>query len=54
MFGGSISWLLIIYGIIMLAVIVANKNAAPKLNLLFLLFVIPACLFYIFVNNWPG
>ncbi len=54
MFGGPVSWLLIIYGIIMLAVIVTRRNAAPPLNLLFLLFVIPACLLYIFVNNWPG
>lgn len=50
----SVSWLLIAYGIIMLTTIVMRQNAAPKLNLLFILFVLPACLYYIFLKNWPG
>lgn len=51
---GSAGWVLIIYGIIMLTVIVARQRwTVPVYRVLFWL-VIPACLYYIFVNNWQG
>ena len=50
---GPLGWLLIIYGVIMLAFLVLKKNFAPAANFLFIAFVIPAGLFYIFVTNWP-
>ena len=50
---GPLGWLLIIYGLTMLALIVFKKSFAPAANFLFILFVIPAGIFYIFVANWP-
>ena len=51
---GPIGWLLVIYGIVMLTLIIVRKNAVPMVNFLFMALIIPACLIYIFVNNWGG
>jgi hypothetical protein len=51
---GLIGWILILYGVIMLTIIMLRPNLTRKANMLFIWFVIPACLYYIFVNNWHG
>lgn len=51
---GQIGWVLLLYGITMLAVIVVRQDWAPKINLLMIGIVIPSWLFYIFLNSWPG
>lgn len=50
---GGLAWLLLGYGAFMFAVILFKKRLAPLMNLLFIGFVIPSGVLYIFVNNWP-
>lgn len=51
---GPIGWILILYGITILTVIVMHKNMTLTVNRILFWLVIPACLYYIFVNNWHG
>jgi hypothetical protein len=50
----ALGTLLTTYGIIMLATLMLRQTLATKLNFLFLMFVIPAWLFYIFKANFHG
>lgn len=51
---GQLGWLLLFQGTLIIALLVINKKWALRVNMLMVWFVIPTCVFYIFVNNWPG
>ncbi|MCC7304706.1 MAG: hypothetical protein IT558_00435 [Alphaproteobacteria bacterium] len=51
---GPLGWVLIIYAVIIMAFIILKKELAPMIDMIMMWLVVPALLFYIFMNNPPG